>query len=73
MHGAVFINVTMENIQASGLLLAWKLTEVTLGEHRYYITAYSLEVIDGLHLGPRALQSAALTFNADGLGSQAYY
>ena len=26
----------------------------------------------GLHLGPRALQCAALTFNADGLGLHGY-
>ena len=35
---ALFIKVTMENIQATGLLLAWSMTEcnrIALKEHEY--------------------------------------
>ena len=51
---------TMENIYTGQLSVAsLELTEVA-------------EVIDGLHLGPRALQCVALTFNTDGLVPHAY-
>ena len=39
---------------------------------RDYITRYSLETLDGFHLGPRALRCVALTFNADCLGPRTY-
>ena len=37
-----------------------------------YVAVYNLEVIDSLHLGPRPLWCAALTFNVDGLVPHAY-
>ena len=55
MGGALFVEVTMENIQTSGLLLALRLNEVNrneaLEEHRDYIAAYSLEVTGSFHFG----------------------
>ena len=71
MGWALFVEVTMENIQTSGLLLALRLNEVNrneaLEEHRDYIAAYSLEVINCLQLASRVLQCVALIFNGDGL------
>ena len=51
---------TMENMYTGQLsVVSLELTEVA-------------EVIDGLHLGARALQCMALTFNTDGLVPHAY-
>ena len=45
-----------------------KSSNEALTKHRDCIPTYDLEVKDSLHLVQRALQCAALTFNADDLG-----
>ena len=42
-------------------------------KEEHMASVYGVEVINGLHLGPRALRCVALTFNPDGLGPLAYY